>query len=403
MNKIVKLDYRHNIEDINNKLYSLQFLPEVIKTITNSKVFIFNEKTLKTNYIVDIVHNLLLKYYFKKNNNFILNAEVLKDKYGFLYNYYINYLIYNNIIILVSNYKIGYKSRTYSLNESIFNNKIYRYKNYDKVLVRKFKSKFIDISSYNEWIDIDVKSKLIDDLFSISIDQDRSIFFLDSLKDRNIDVYNRNIYSVECINNKHIFYHFDDYGRMHTNFTILRSFIRKNCLYIDNEEVCELDISNSQVLFLAKLMVDSNSKWLDKVELDIFKELVISGRFYDYLMLKFNISDRKEVKNLVYKVLFGRNNGNSKPDKFFKNLFPTIHNFIKLYKMENNNYKTLSYELQRMESNLIFNKIIKNIILLDDNIKVITVHDSIIFQSRYKEVVTNIFNNELGKIIRNIV
>ena len=37
MNKIVKLDYRHNIEDINNKLYSLQFLPEVIKTITNSK------------------------------------------------------------------------------------------------------------------------------------------------------------------------------------------------------------------------------------------------------------------------------------------------------------------------------------------------------------------------------
>lgn len=403
MNKIVKLDYRHNIEDINNKLYSLQFLPEVIKTITNSKVFIFNEKTLKTNYIVDIVHNLLLKYYFKKNNNFILNAEVLKDKYGFLYNYYINYLIYNNIIILVSNYKIGYKSRTYSLNESIFNNKIYRYKNYDKVLVRKFKSKFIDISSYNEWIDIDVKSKLIDDLFSISIDQDRSIFFLDSLKDRNIDVYNRNIYSVECINNKHIFYHFDDYGRMHTNFTILRSFIRKNCLYIDNEEVCELDISNSQVLFLAKLMADSNSKWLDKVELDIFKELVISGRFYDYLMLKFNISDRKEVKNLVYKVLFGRNNGNSKPDKFFKNLFPTIHNFIKLYKMENNNYKTLSYELQRMESNLIFNKIIKNIILLDDNIKVITVHDSIIFQSRYKEVVTNIFNNELGKIIRNIV
>lgn len=403
MSKIVSLDYKYNMEYLDNKLYSLQFLPEIIKDLTNSKEFIFNNKTLKTNYIVDIIHNLLLKYYFKKDNNFILNAEVLKDKYGFLYNYYINYLLYNNIIVLVKNYKIGYKSRTYSLNDKIFNDKIYRYKNHDKVLVKKFKAKFIDISSYNEWIDIDVKEKLIDDLFSINIDQDRAIFFLDSLKDKNVDIYNRNVYSVECINNKHIFYHFDDYGRMHTNFTILRSFIRKNCLYIDNDEVCELDINNSQVLFLAKLIVDSDSKWVEQNELNMFKELVINGRFYDYLIFKSGISDRKEVKNLVYKVLFGRNNGNSKSDKLFKSLFPTIHNFIKLYKMENNNYKTLSYELQRMESDVIFNKIIKNIMLLDNSIKIITVHDSIIFQSKHKKIVTNIFNNELAKVIGDIV
>lgn len=387
---------------INDKKFSLQFLPETLESLSRTKTFEFNGKILKSEYIIDIIHNLLLKYYFKKDNRFTLNAEILKDKYGFLYNYYINYLVYNNYICMISNYKIGYQSRSYSLNEDILKSRILRYRNSDRVLVKKYKKKFVELESYNDLIEDDIKSKLISDLFSVKVDYDRSLFFLDSLKDKNIDLYNRNVYSIECINNEHIFYHFDDYGRMHTNFTILRSFIRKNCLTIDDEPICEIDINNSQPLFLSKIIMDSSSKWVDDREFSLFRQLVVNGRFYQYFMSKLSIENKKDVKEIVYKVLFGRNMGNCKADKLFKQLFPTIHNFIKLYKKENGNYKILAYDLQRAESDLIFNKIIKKISYIYPEVKIVTIHDSILVPVRFKSEVESIFYSELEENLISI-
>ena len=387
------------IDKIDDKKFSLQFLPDALEKLSISKTFEFNGKILKSDYIIDIIHNLLLKYYFKKDNRFTLNAEILKDKYGFLYNYYINYLLFNNYIKMISNYKIGYQSRSYSLSEDILKSRIFRYRNTDKVIVKKYKKKFVELESYSDLIDNDIKEKLISDLFSVRVDYDRAVFFLDSLMEKNLDLYNRNIYSIECINNGHIFYHFDDYGRMHTNYTILRSFIRKNCLTIDDESICEIDISNSQPLFLSKIIMDSNSKWVDEREFSLFRQLVENGRFYQYFMSKLKIENKKEAKEFVYKVLFGKNMGNCKADKAFKQLFPTIHNFIKLYKKENGNYKILAYDLQRAESDLIFNKIIRKISIKYPEIKIITIHDSILVPEKFKSVVENIFYSELNENI----
>jgi hypothetical protein len=246
-------------------------------------------------------------------------------------------------------------------------------------------------------IDMEVKEKLVSDLFSVNIEFDRAIFFLDSLKYQDYDIYNRNVYSVECINNKHIFYHFDAYGRMHTNYTILKSFIRKNCLMIDGEETCEIDIQNSQPLFLSKLIQESNSKWVKEDEYELFRELTTNGYYYQYVMEKTGEQDKRKVKEMTYKVLFGRNVANSKADKFFKILFPTIHNFIKLYKKEHGDYKILAYDLQKAESNLIFNKMIRCMMNLYPEIKIITIHDSIVVQKKYRDIVNNIFQNEISK------
>ena len=398
-NKIPSQIVSKRVED---KTFTLQFLPECLYHIENIKTINYKETKLKTDYLIDIIHSLVLKYYFKKENRFAINATVLKDKYGYLYNYYINYLVDNNIISLMTQYQTGVTSRIYSLDDNIFNCKIKRYKNYDKVLLRKYKSKFVEMvgSSINEkesLIDEDVKEKLVADLFSVNIEFERAIFFLDSLKYQDYDIYNRNIYSVECINNKHIFYHFDAYGRMHTNYTILKSFIRKNCLMIDGEETCEIDIQNSQPLFLSKLIQESNSKWVKEDEFELFRELTTNGYYYQYVMEKTGEDDKKRVKEMTYKVLFGRNMANSKADKFFKVLFPTIHNFIKLYKKEHGDYKILAYDLQKAESNLIFNKMIKNIMNLYPEIKIITIHDSIVVQKKYRDIVNNIFQSEISK------
>ena len=382
---------------LKNKKNSLQFLPISLEEVSKCENFIYKEKKLKTSYLIDITHNLILKYYFKKENRFSIMSTILKEKYGHLYNYYINYLLENNIIELVRNYKAGENARVYKLNESILKSTIKRYPNSDKVLLRKYKNNVSQIEQgiKNNLIDNDIKLKLVDDLFSIDIDFYRSIFYLDNLKSDDNDIYHKNRYSVECISDKHIFYHFDNYGRMHTNFTILKSFIRKNCLLIEGEETHEIDIKNSQPLFLTKIIIDSGTLWVKNDELELFKYLTINGLFYQYLMDHLKISDKKKAKEITYKVLFGKNASNSKSDKIFKELFPTIHYFIKLYKKERGDYKILAYELQKAESNLIYNKIIREVVDIYPEVKLVTVHDSIIMSKKWRPHVENIFNKHI--------
>jgi hypothetical protein len=387
------------VKKLSKKTYSLHYLPQCLVDISKLQTIEYKGNKIKSAYLIDIVNSLLLKYYFKKENKFTLNSLVLKDRYGYLYKLYIDFLVERNIIHMVVNYKKGVTSRIYALNPKIIKSKIFRYKNADKVLLKKYKKKIMEVVNNSEssyyLINDDVREKLISDLFSVQIDIQRSVFYLDSVKDNDYDIYNRNLYAVESINDKHIFFHFDSYGRMHTNFTILRSFIRKNCLLIDGEETCEIDISNSQPLFLSKLIYDLKTNWVKDDEFEIFKQLTVSGRYYQYLMQKLNIKEKKIVKEMTYKVLFGRNAANSKSDKLFKSIFPTIHKFITLYKREKGDYKILAYDLQKMESNLIFNKIIKKIINHDPSVKLITIHDSIVMTQKNRLLVESIFKNEL--------
>ena len=385
-------------KELKSKNSSLQFLPEKLEKISKQKKIFFKNKNIKISYLIDITHNILLKFYFKRDNSFNLNSTVLKEKYGHLYNYYIEWLIENKIIRLKRNYSVGKNSRIYSLYEDIINGNIYRYNNSDKILLKKYKNRYYQYEiDNNEIIPKEIKNKLISDLYSVNIEYDRSIFYLDSLKSEKNSIYNRNRYSVDAISDKHIFYHFDHFGRMHSNFTILKSFIRKNCLLIDGEETCEIDIPNSQPLFLSKLLMEIDSKWVNKEELLLFSKLVINGNFYIYLVDKSNLKSRDEAKEMTYKVLFGKNHLNSKYDNKFIELFPTIHHFIKLYKNDHNDYKILSHTLQKMESEFIFKEVIREIMLLNIDIKIITVHDSLIIQKKYKEIIKTIFDIKLSE------
>lgn len=387
-------------KNLENKSNSRQFLPQCLHSILEDKNFIYKGQKLKVSYLIDITHSLILKYYFKKENRFHLLATILKEKYGYLYNYYIDYLVEKKIILLISKHQKGKSARVYAISESVLRGQITRYGNFDRTLLKKYKAKISQIEENNiesSLIDVDIKIKLVNDLFRVEIQFDRSVFYLDGLKNEDTDIYNRNRYSVECINDKHIFYHFDNYGRLHTNFTILKSFIRKNCLLIDGDETCERDLSNSQPLFLSKIIHESGTKWVNEDEFELFKNLTINGNFYQYLIDRSKIKSKSEIKKITYKVLFGRNSKNSKSDKIFSSLFPTIHNFIKLYKNDYGDYRILSHDLQKMESNLIFNKIIRNIINDYPNIPIVTVHDSIIFPKKHKELIDFIFDKNVRK------
>jgi len=383
---------------IDGKKFSLQFLPEKLDSESAVTTFEYSNKKLKSAYLIDIVHNLILKYYFRKDNHFRMSSLVLRDKYGFLYNYYMEYLKEKGIIEMISNYLVGKNVRIYKLSESIIDGKITRFKNEDKVLLKKYKeavSLLDDGDVLTNTILPEVKKKLVSDLFSVKIHGEKAIFFLDSTV-QTADIYNKNVYSVQCISDGQIFYHFDNYGRMHTNFTILKSFIRKNCLSIDGDETYELDIKNSQPLFLNKIIESDGAEIVDQTEWELFKYLTKSGLFYQYIMDNSGIKDKEKIKKIIYKVLFGKNYSNSS-DKMFSKLFPTIHNFIKFYKKKHSNYKILSHKLQNLESNLIFNKIILEIMETNPEIKIVTVHDSIVFSKKWKNIVEEIFYKNLEK------
>ena len=390
--------YSNIRKKLEGKKHSLQFLPESLEEFSKSKNFEYKSQKLKSSYALDIVHNLILKYYFKKDNRFHLMSTILKEKYGHLYNYYMDYLIETKAIEMISNYRTGRNAKVYKISDLILKGKIKRYVNKDTTLLKKYKNKVSQVEEAgikNDLIDSDIKAMLVDDLFYAKIEFDKAIFYLDNLEHNDTDIYNRNRYSVECVNDKHIFYHFDSYGRMHTNFTILKSFIRKNCLLLDGEETHEIDIVNSQPLFLTKIMADSKSKWIDDVEFELFKRLTVEGNYYQHVMNHIGTTDKPMVKEMTYKVLFGRNVHNSKADKIFRQLFPTIHNFIRLYKKEKGDYKVLAYELQKAESNLIFNKIIREVKNSFPEIKIVTVHDSIIIPRNRRNEVEAIFKTKL--------
>ena len=65
-------------DKIETKKYCLQYLPKSIENLANEKTVFYNGKYIKTAYLIDIMHFLLLKYYFTKENVFNLSSIILK-------------------------------------------------------------------------------------------------------------------------------------------------------------------------------------------------------------------------------------------------------------------------------------------------------------------------------------
>lgn len=390
----------------------VQFIPRKYEYLLKNEFIVYSGKTLKTAYFVNIINDILIKYYFHKNDlvdketNFNLWSVLLKKKYGMDYNYYINYLMDFDFMKIKSDYLQNVKARTFSLNLNsiLFVRKVFIK---DKVMLKKASPEYLK-NTYTEFsnspIDINIRRKLVNDLFKIQLDTNKALKFLKNLKQNNIIDYNKftsNYISIENISNENLFFKFDEYGRMHTNFTILKKEIRHNFIKINNEDICEIDIKNSQPLFLTILMKkEMRTSELFKKDVSHFIDLVNNHLLYEFIQDNKGFSDRKDAKLFFYKVFFGVNKDYTKDSKFFIETFPTVYNFIKNYKIKMKDYKELSHVLQRMESDFIFNKVIKDIMNRYPEITLFTIHDSICFQCRYRSIVEEIFNFHMNLLLK---
>lgn len=390
-----------------NDTYSLQFISKDFQYLIGQNKIEYNGVNLKTSYLINIIHELLIKYYFSNNieTKFNLSSTILRKKYGEYYNYYISYLCDNGFISLVSNYYVGKKTKSYKI-VSKYAYDVLRYKNTDKFILKKQKHRNeTSITETNRSsIQPNIREKLVDSLNKINIDFNGAMNYLNNLNNNNlieISKYQKNLISIENIRDQNIYFNFDDYGRFHTNFTILKKEIRNGFITINNEIISEVDIKNSQPLFFGVIL----KKQLPHINGDTKKyfELVKKGLIYDDIIANSPIKNRRDAKELIYKVLFGDNlKSSKKSNKIFRDLYPSVYEYILEFKEHRKNYKELSHELQKMESDFLFNKVIKEIYETYPEIILFTVHDSIIFPKSYESKIQTIFNKHFEKLIKNI-
>jgi hypothetical protein len=203
---------------------------------------------------------------------------------------------------------------------------------------------------------------------------------------------------VEKIDRGEIFYSVNDTnGRYDSNFTRLPAELVQH-LSIDYKPLQEVDIANSQILFsvclfnpspevtkvMREFLGNKFTIYIKGLQMEEYEDvrryalLALSGLFYEEMMKLFNLQSRKQVKELVFTVLFSRNSAirYSKEVRMFKGEFPSVYEMFSTIKAKQHN--RLAILLQRIESHVVLNHVVPAILENLPEVKFITKHDSIL-------------------------
>jgi hypothetical protein len=228
---------------------------------------------------------------------------------------------------------------------------------------------------------------------------------------------------VHSIHNKQFRFKVDETGyRLHTNLTNIKSELR-NFITFNGVKLVSVDYSNSQPLLSTLFLKNSywnavkqNSSELhytdirckeDEVKFinDIIRNIKSStytmiptftkssdietyvslceiGKIYEYIQQELNLSDnsREAVKVAVFQILFTDNRFigqvKAEPKRAFKRLFPDVYKVLSLIKKGNS--KLLPILLQRIESEIILNRVAKRIEIERPDLPLFTIHDSVV-------------------------
>lgn len=219
--------------------------------------------------------------------------------------------------------------------------------------------------------------------------------------------------------------------RLHSNITNMATELR-SYLRVDGKPLKNIDIKNSQpylsilllihpkkVAFLAKdpalATLLKSLKGIDAEDVDRYISLVTQGQFYEYLVDEFAkrglFSSRAETKVQVLRILFSDNNEPHKlvdrnAREIFEELFPNVHSRFSIIRGEDEgnrfqNYRRFAILMQRIESYLVLDVIMKKVYRRFPQTFVMTIHDSVITISDDKivETVKNIMEKSLEKFV----
>jgi len=184
------------------------------------------------------------------------------------------------------------------------------------------------------------------------------------------------------------------YGRVHTNITSLRGECRKH-LEIDGQKLVEIDIVNSQPVFVAQLY--KKARLADEGYDGKFEALCASGEIYDYLMAKVGLTDRAQFKTELFKKVLYANKYPAKPGpllRLFAAEFPHLFAFI--HDQQEAGVMKLACQMQKAESALMIAGVCGHFAQHHPEVPLITVHDAVLTTPQYVEMVKKQITKEFA-------
>ncbi len=247
-----------------------------------------------------------------------------------------------------------------------------------------------------------------------------------------VEQFNAALGSATRIRNGDIFYSVDNTSkRFHSNVTNISKDLRQ-FLRINNEPLINIDVKNCQP-YLSTIILTNPSKvsWLTEntafalllqtlkvssnEDVKKYIYLVVSGQLYEYMIEAFSgeglTLDRPETKRQILRILFARNRPPKDPVNrlardIFKTEFPTVHRIFSKVRgsMKGNkfqNFKRFSILLQRIESYLMLDVVLKRIYRELPGTIAVTIHDSVMtgILTNNVEAVRKIIHEELTNFV----
>jgi hypothetical protein len=206
---------------------------------------------------------------------------------------------------------------------------------------------------------------------------------------KNIRALWHNKLAIEKIHTKNSHFVVDGYGRLHTVFTVLKKHIRNNFCTIGGKQVAEVDIKNSQPLFLSKIMIENGHNAFDD-----FIPSTINGTVYDNIANNTSIS-RDAAKIECFKTIFGPPKDRCSLSNPFRQTYPQTWKWLRDYKRLLLDYRELAHDTQSAESFFMYQILVPKIKSNVKGINLLTVHDSITCQSNHRDKISEIVNEEL--------
>lgn len=229
----------------------------------------------------------------------------------------------------------------------------------------------------------------------------------------------------------------DDYGRIHTNLTNLWKGLRQY-LSVDGERLANVDISESQPLFLGVEIATSTRRqearrkgateetgrkgvgpsallhMMDNTMMDKNHQCwggLDRGGLYDELRryigkceargLYQAVADRlgmtrDAAKQRVMVVLYGKPSLRTLVSAVLDELFPTVMQAMRGIKQQD--YRHLAHFAQRIESAFMFGRVVPRIMELRPDLFIATIHDSILTTAGNAEFVRQVMRDEFARL-----
>lgn len=134
-------------------------------------------------------------------------------------------------------------------------------------------------------------------------------------------------------------------SRLDTNITNLCGKMMDHI--IDQNNLVELDLSNSQFAILCHILKDKNIG----PDFELFKQLSVSGGLYEFIQEKLGLESRKKAKQLTFELLFSSHLNRNPYITKLKEFFPNVILWINEYKKKNG-YNQFSILLQQKEAEM---------------------------------------------------